>query len=218
MPVLCEMEKTTHSGSGYWFLFKNQWDCIFYPIWLFHMLDCFPTRTIFPRSSLPSPDGRCLGRSGCKSGWFLLCGCLQLSFSRVTSQGSWVSPGICLYRSPPFPRSSSSWDVQTFTHHTQRHTIICCLLAFTGLGFFLPTTVTVYLMFVIGHIAKLQKNLRDFQKHLMALKCPWISYSRDILHQKELPQRNKSILDALEEIEKPNGEKLPRTDDIYLRV
>lgn len=30
--------------------------------------------------------------------------------------------------------------------------------------------VTIYLLFETGHIAKLQKNLRDFQKHLTVPK------------------------------------------------
>jgi len=32
-----------------------------------------------------------------RSGWFLLCGCLQLSVRSLTCQGSWASPGVCLY-------------------------------------------------------------------------------------------------------------------------
>lgn len=86
--------------------------------WLFHMLvlsrqDYLPwVLTSLPRREIPPG----LGRSGCKTGWFLLCSCLQFSVCRFTSRGSWATPSIHIYWYPPFPGSSFSADVWTFTH------------------------------------------------------------------------------------------------------
>lgn len=112
--------------------------------WSFPMLVLFHQHNLpYVLTSLRSweiPPG--LGRSGCKSGWLLLCSCLQLSVCSLTSQGSWASPSICFCWSPPFPTSSFSWDVWTFTH-TQAHNFLLPINrppppAFTGGVFCLP--------------------------------------------------------------------------------
>lgn len=172
MPVMSEMEQTTtRSRSGCSLLFKNQQDCIFYPAWLFHTLTCWPTSAIFPRSSFLSPDGRSLlawegqaarqGGSCCAAA----CGCQSPALPAKVPGHPLAFVSIDL---PHF------WDLSPagmFRHspHTQTHTNYLLPISIHR-GFLLPTTVTIYLMFLIGHIAKLWKNLRDFQKYLMAIK------------------------------------------------